>query len=130
MKPTISILGGTQAGMRVLAQILKRNNILDKVTIQLFEPSSHFYYSDLLPYMSTNHVTPMKNRKPIQDFLPQEVDYVKEMPSQVDPHTQSLIMNSGEKYYYDYLVISSFSQNDYSKIKGNQWKFQKYLFFI
>jgi len=117
-KPIISVIGGTQAGIRVLTQLLKQNNLLNKVTLQLYEQEPEVYYPDLLPYMSTNHISSLKCSKHIGSILPKEVNIIKESPSEIDTKNQSLSFESGEKHHYDYLVLALDKQEDYQGVKG------------
>ena len=119
-KPIISIIGGTQAGIRVLTQLLKQNNIHDKVTLQLYEQESEVYYPDLLPYMSTNHISSFKCSKPISQILPKEVNIIRENPAEIDTKNQALLFESGEKHHYDYLILALDKQDEYQDVKGKE----------
>ena len=117
-KPIISVIGGTQAGIRVLTQLLKQNNILNKVTLQLYEQESEVYYPDLLPYMSTNHISSFKCSKHISSILPKEVNIIRENPAEIDTKNQALLFESGEKHHYDYLILALDKQDKYQDVKG------------
>ena len=115
VKGKIVIVGGGASGIMTMAHLRSSISnpditIIAANEIHLYQPgqvliAAHVYESeDIL--MNNN------------DFIPDDVKWIKDEAKDFDPDNNQVILRSGEKVDYDYLVVATGIEYDYERIKG------------
>ena len=111
----IVIVGGGAGAIMALAR-LHRSIANPDITIiapnelhiyqpgQIFQAAGLYLHNDLI--------------KPNSDFIPEDVNWIKDAVESFDPDTNSLMTRSGEKVTYDYLVVAAGIDYHYDWIRG------------
>jgi sulfide:quinone oxidoreductase len=114
-KGKIVIVGGGAGGIMALARLHSGLNNPDITIIapnelhiyqpgQIFEAAGLYNHEDLV--------------KPNSDFIPDDVNWIKDEVASFDPDNNSLTTRSGEKISYDYLIVATGIVYHYDRISG------------
>lgn len=104
-------LGGIAVASRLRALLPQaRITLVDAKQEHNYQPGYTLVASGVWP------VEKVRNRN--AEFQPEGVEWVQEMVAAFDPASNSLSTTSGRKIDYDYLVVATGLQLDYSQIEG------------
>jgi len=117
MKHQILIIGGGNAGISVAAQLLRKNKSLD---ISIVEPSAKHYYQPAWTLVGGGEFDINDTVREEQSVMPKGVHWIKEFCESFQPEENQVTLKSGEKVYYDYLIVAPGIQVNWSAIKGLQ----------
>ncbi len=114
-KGKIVIVGAGAGGIMALARL--RSGLKDPdITIiapnelHIYQPGQVFQAAGL--YLHNDLI------KPNSDFIPEDVNWIKDEVATFDPDNNTLLTRSGEKVAYDYLVVAAGIDYHYEWIKG------------
>ena len=112
---TIVIIGGGTAGITVAARLKKARKSLD---IAIIEPSEEHYYQPLWTLVGGGINTVSDTVRPMADFIPKGVTWIKDRASGIAPDERTVALASGDVVSYDYLVVAPGIQINWSLIDG------------
>ncbi len=114
-KGKIVIVGAGAGGIMALARL--RSGLKDPdITIiapnelHIYQPGQVFQAAGL--YLHNDLI------KPNSDFIPEDVNWIKDEVATFDPDNNTLLTRSGEKVAYDYLVVAAGIDYHYEWIRG------------
>ncbi|MEW6446197.1 MAG: NAD(P)/FAD-dependent oxidoreductase [Pseudomonadota bacterium] len=114
-KAHVVIAGGGAAGIS-LANRLSRALPNGKVTvIDAREP--HYYWPGLT-LVATGLWPKDKVLEKTSDFMPSNVEWVKDMVAEFDPQNNAVVTKGGQKIGYDFLVVAMGVEYNYGGIEG------------
>lgn len=111
----VLIIGGGTAGITVAAQL---KNKMSKLEVQIFEPSEFHYYQPLYTLVGAGVDKKEKTKKLTKDYIPKDVDWVKQKVVSIDPENNKIKDENGKSYPYDFLIVAPGIQLDWHLIEG------------
>lgn len=112
---TLLIVGGGAAGVSV-ANNMRRQNAT--IAIGLIEPSEKHYYQPGFTIIGGGAYTLTQATKNEKDLIHPSVTWIKDYADSFQPEENTIMLSSGEKVGYDYLVVCPGLQLDWDKIAG------------
>jgi sulfide:quinone oxidoreductase len=111
----VLIIGGGNAGLSVAAQLLRKKKSLQ---IGIIEPSEKHYYQPAWTLVGAGIFDINQTEKQQIKYMPKAAEWIKDAAEMFEPDFNLVKGKSGEKYYYDILIVSPGIQLDWFKIKG------------
>jgi len=111
----VLIIGGGTAGISVSAKLRRRNPRLD---IAVVEPSDKHYYQPGWTLVGGGVFDASQTVRDEADYIPQGVSWLRDSVSEFDPENNIVVIGSGEKITYDFLVVCCGVQLDWHLVKG------------
>lgn len=111
----ILIIGGGTAGIMVSAQLLLKDKSLD---IALLEPSEKHYYQPAWTLVGAGTFNYNDTIRPEEKYMPKGVKWYKEFAEKIDAESNTVLLKSGGKITYDYLVVAPGIQINLDAIEG------------
>lgn len=109
------IIGGGTAGIMVAAQMRKANK---EVTIAIIEPSDKHYYQPAFTLVGAGAFNYKNTIRPTIDYIPNEVTWIKEFATKLNPECNSVTTEKSGDITYDYLVVAPGLVNNLDGIEG------------
>lgn len=104
-------LGGIAAANRLSSQ-------LDGARITVIDGREAHYYQPGWTLVATGVWPAAKTIDRNANYLPAGIDWIKDYVAEFDPVSHSLVTRSGQRVSYDYLIIATGCQLNYSAIEG------------
>ncbi len=114
-KAHIVIAGSGLGGIAVASRL---RALLPEAKITLVDAKQEHNYQPGYTLVASGVWPAEKVRNRNAEFQPEGVEWVQEMVAAFDPANNSLSTTSGRKIDYDYLVVATGLQLDYSQIEG------------
>ncbi|QOJ78731.1 NAD(P)/FAD-dependent oxidoreductase [Infirmifilum lucidum] len=115
MANRVIIVGGGGGGA-ILANLLQPHGfdvtVIDKSTSHFFQPGNL--------WIAFKGVSPEKFLRPIPSLLKKGVNYVNDEVVSVDLNERRVTTRSGRSYEYDFVVLASGAELDYSAVPGHR----------
>ena len=111
----ILIIGGGNAGISLAAHLKLKNK---KLEIAIVEPSDKHYYQPAWTLVGAGVFDVNKTVRNESDFIPKGCTWIKNRCESFLPDENAVIIDSGEKITYDYLIVCPGIQLNWSWIKG------------
>jgi len=111
----VLILGGGTAGISVAARLRRADTRLD---IGLVEPSESHFYQPLWTLVGAGVFPPEASRRPEADYVPRGVRWIRDRVVELRPEEKSVVLQSGRRLTYDWLVVALGIQIDWQAIPG------------
>src|SRR6056297_175672 len=99
----VLIIGGGTGGIMTAAQLLRKNK---KLKVGLIEPSDKHYYQPAWTLVGAGDFSFQKTARNESDLIPKGTDWIKDWAVNLDPENNSVETKSGNKYTYDFLVVT------------------------
>lgn len=115
VKGKILIIGGGAAGCSFAAQLMRK---IENPDITLIDPADRQYYQPGFTFIAAGIFKPEEVWKPQSACIPQGVKWVKDCVVALDPEKKMAVTGNGEKYTYDYLVLTPGLQLNWDKVEG------------
>lgn len=115
VKGKILIIGGGAAGCSFAAQLMRK---ISNPDITLIDPSDRQYYQPGFTFIAAGIFQPDEVWKPQEKCIPDGVKWVKDYVVALDPDKREARTSKGEKYTYDYLVLTPGLQLDWDQVEG------------
>ncbi len=114
-KGKIVIVGGGAGGIMALARL---HSSLKNPDITIIAPNEVHLYQPGQVFQAAGLYTHDDLIKPNSDFIPDDVNWIKDEVASFDPDNNTLETRSGEKVDYDYLVVAAGIDYHYDWIRG------------
>ncbi len=111
----IVIVGGGSGGIMAMARL---RSALSNPDITLIAPNEKHLYQPGQVFMAAGEYTFDDIVKENSDFIPSDINWIKDEVKTFDPDNNKVITRSGEEINYDYLVVATGLQYHYEWIKG------------
>jgi len=113
-KKNVLIIGGGFAGIAFLNKTWRNKEIV----LTLFDQNQTTFFSPLLPDVISNTVSKQNISFDLVDYCRKKnINFINQKITAID-HKQSFIVSTtGQKYYYDYLVLASGAETNF---RGDQ----------
>lgn len=98
----ILIVGGGAAGVAAAASLRKRDRKLD---IAIVEPSDKHYYQAAFTLVGANAFNADATVRDQASVFPAGVKWIQGAANKLDPENNTVLLDSGSKLTYDYLVV-------------------------
>ncbi len=112
---TVLIVGGGAAGISVAHDMRKQNRNID---IAIIEPSEKHYYQPAFTIVGGGAYKLKNALRQTANLIPKKVAWLKERAARFEPDENSILLASGDRVTYDYLVVCPGIQLDWDRIKG------------
>ncbi len=114
-KATIVIVGGGAGGIMAMAR-LRRS--APNAKLILIAPNDIHLYQPGQVFMAAGLYTADEIKRPNADFIPSDVEWIKESVAEFDPDNNQVITDKNKKIKYDFLVVATGLAYDYERIEG------------
>lgn len=111
----ILIIGGGNAGISVASKLLLKDKDLE---IAIIEPSEKHYYQPAWTLVGAGDFNINDTIKLEKDYMPKDVNWIKDSVVSLDPENDQLTLKSGEIIGYQYLIVAPGIQLNWDEIKG------------
>ncbi|MDV6300898.1 FAD/NAD(P)-binding oxidoreductase [Dietzia maris] len=110
----ILIIGGGNAGISLAARLRHAG----QEDVGLIEPSDTHYYQPLWTLVGGGCAPQEESKRSESSVIPQGVAWIKDAAVDIDPEAQTVLLGSGGRVTYDYLVVCPGIQLDWNKVPG------------
>ena len=117
----ILIIGGGTAGIMVASQLRKKG----VKSIAIIEPSEKHYYQPAWTLVGAGTYDYKKTARSMKSLIPNGVNWIKDFVENVSPKKNEITTKDGNKYTYDYLVVSPGLVYDFSLVEGLKEAFER-----
>jgi sulfide:quinone oxidoreductase len=114
-KYQIVVVGGGNGGITVAAQLLRKDKNVD---IAIIDPSAQHYYQPAFTMVGGGIYNIEDTVKPEASVIPEGVTWIKEVVTGFAPDKNEVMLASGVKVGYDYLVVAPGIQLNWNEVKG------------
>ncbi|MSO97459.1 MAG: NAD(P)/FAD-dependent oxidoreductase [Rhodospirillaceae bacterium] len=113
----VVIVGGGAAGITVAAE-LRRHDHEDALDIAIIEPSEAHYYQPAFTLVGAGAYSLKATKKAEAKLIPSGVTWIRDAAAGFDPDNNTVLLGSGGKVSYDYLVVCPGMKLNWDGIKG------------
>jgi sulfide:quinone oxidoreductase len=117
MKHQIVIIGAGTGGLSTASRILK-DHPEKEWDIAIVDPSEKHYYQPLWTLVGAGVFPKEESERNQEDFIPYGCTWIKEAVTSFDPENNNVMLSSGEKLEYEYLIVAAGIQMNWNQIKG------------
>jgi len=114
-KGKIVIVGGGTGGIIALARL---HRALSNPDITIIAPNETHIYQPGQVFMAAGLYDYSDITRDNKDFIPDDVEWIKDEVSEFDPDNNRVITRAGQEVKYDYLVVATGIEYKYEHIKG------------
>ena len=111
----IIILGGGAGGIMAMAHLRSK---ISNPDITIVTPNEIHLYQPGQVFIATGVYEPDEILMSNNDFIPDDVKWIKDEAKTIDADNNKITLRSGEELSYDYLVVATGIQYHYEWIKG------------
>ncbi|MED6290633.1 hypothetical protein CHARACLAT_015150, partial [Characodon lateralis] len=109
------VLGGGSGGICMSAR-MKR--MFGAENVAVVEPSEVHYYQPIWTLVGAGAKTVASSARPTASVMPSGVKWVKSKVQEINPDTNTVLIDDGTEISYEYLIVALGLQLHYEKIKG------------
>ncbi|KAI0227991.1 hypothetical protein L0F63_006512 [Massospora cicadina] len=109
------IIGGGSAGIGVSATLARSGN-LESITV--VDPSPVHSYQPLWTFVGAGLKPLAESQKPMSEVIPPKVQWIKEKAVLIEPRFNRVVLGSGRKLRYEYLVVAPGIELRWDKVAG------------
>ena len=121
-KHQVVVIGGGTGGIMVSAQLLKARKSLD---VAIIEPSEEHGYQPAWTLVGAGLMTKEQTVRPEKKQIPKKATWIKDYVEDVDPDNMEVLLKSGDKIIYEYLIVTTGIQINLDGIEGLKEAFGK-----
>lgn len=111
----ILVLGGGTAGITVAAQLRRK---LKDYDLAIVEPSKKHYYQPLWTLVGAGVFPKEQSERAESAFIPREAAWIQDHVAEIRPAENCVVLRSGRRITYEFLVVALGIQIDWNKIPG------------
>jgi sulfide:quinone oxidoreductase len=112
---TIAIVGGGNAGISIVAQLLRKDSSLD---IAIIDGAKKHYYQPAWTLVGGGEFNIKDTERDESTVIPEGATWIQQMVKEFQPETNTLSLADGTELGYDYLVVAPGIQLNWGDIKG------------
>lgn len=116
----VVIVGGGTAGICVAAQLINHG-----IEVTIIEPNRVHYYQPLWTLVAMGMKEKFQSETPMKKMIPRKAKWICSSVIQLLPKSNEIILQNGDHFAYDYLIIASGCQIDW-KGTARQYFFNLY----
>ncbi|KAJ9086488.1 hypothetical protein DSO57_1003421 [Entomophthora muscae] len=109
------IIGGGSGGVAVSANLAKT---AASEEIAIIDPSPVHNYQPLWTFVGAGLKDLKESQKPMSDVVPSKVQWIQEKTVAIEPEFNRVVLKSGRKLHYEYLVVAPGIELKWNKISG------------
>jgi sulfide:quinone oxidoreductase len=121
-KHQVVVIGGGTGGIMVAAQLLRARKGLD---VAIIEPSEVHGYQPAWTLVGAGLMKKSATMKAEKRFLPKKAAWIKDYVETIDPDSMEVVLKSGDKVSYEYLIVAPGIQINLDGIEGLKEAFGK-----
>ena len=114
-KAKILVVGGGAGGIMALARL---HSALPNAEITIIAPNEIHLYQPGQVFMAAGLYTIDDIKKENKDFIPDDVNWIKDEVASFDPDNNKVTTRAGEEVAYDFMVVATGMEYHYEWIKG------------
>jgi sulfide:quinone oxidoreductase len=111
----IVIVGGGTGGITAAAQLCRK---LDEPDVAVIEPRETHDYQPLWTLVGGGVVPKERSRHAERDVMPRKATWIRDAVREFDPAGAQVVLQSGERVGYDFLIVACGIKVDWTAIKG------------
>jgi sulfide:quinone oxidoreductase len=111
----VLIIGGGTAGISVAARLREAAPNLE---VTLVDPAEHHDYQPLWTLVGAGVFPRAQSRRTMAEVIPAGVRWVKERAVSFEPTQRAVVLEGGDRWEYEQLVVAMGIQLDWDKIEG------------
>jgi len=111
----ILVVGGGAGGIMALARL---HSALPNAEITIIAPNEIHLYQPGQVFMAAGLYTIDDIKKDNKDFIPDDVNWIKDEVASFDPDNNKVTTRAGEEVAYDFMVVATGMEYHYEWIKG------------
>ena len=115
LKHQIVVIGGGTGGVMVAAQLLRARKNLD---VAIIEPSEIHSYQPAWTLVGAGLMKKSDTIKKEKKVLPTKSTWIKDYVETIDPDAMEVLLKSGDKVSYEYLIVAPGIQINLDGIEG------------
>ena len=121
-KHQVVVIGGGTGGVMVSAQLLRARKNLD---VAIIEPSEVHDYQPAWTLVGAGLMKKKDTERAEKKILPKKAKWIKDFVETIDPETNEVLLKSGDKVSYEYLIVAPGIQINLDGIEGLKETFGK-----
>ncbi len=114
-KTKVTVVGAGTAGLSVMRNLRRKRRDIE---LTIVEPMETHYYQPLWTLVGAGIFPMSKSARPMKNYIPDDVTWVKEKVSRFMPEQNQLEVESRKVIDYDFLVVAPGIQLDWDKVEG------------
>nr|CAB3266551.1 sulfide:quinone oxidoreductase, mitochondrial [Phallusia mammillata] len=111
----VVVAGGGSGGISVGCRLSDK---LGAGNVAIIEPNDTHYYQPLWTLVGGGAKSLSSSAKAMKDVMPPKATWIKNEVKEIDPETNSVTLENGEKVFYKYLVVALGIKVKFEDIKG------------
>ncbi|EOD19948.1 sulfide quinone reductase-like protein [Emiliania huxleyi CCMP1516] len=115
-KHKIVVVGGGAGGLSSAAMLLRKGGLSADVAV--VEPSSSHFYQPLWTLVGGGIKEAEESRRDMASVMPKDATWIQSAAKTIDPDEQAVILESGDKVFYDYLLVAAGIKVNFDSIAG------------
>ncbi len=109
------ILGGGAAGISVAARLCLAGQ---KGNVAIIDPAEKHYYQPLWTLVGAGVMPREATERSEADYIPQGTNWVREAVTEFDPDKNAVVLKSGRRMTYDFLIVAAGIQINWGAVPG------------
>ncbi|KIM29111.1 hypothetical protein M408DRAFT_329118 [Serendipita vermifera MAFF 305830] len=118
----VVVVGAGAAGLTAVNQLhkslRKSGKTLAKEDIVIVDPAEYHYYQPGWTLVGSGLMDKADTRRPLSTLIPNWATHISQSVESFTPESNQLTLSSGDKLNYEYLIVASGIQINWSGIKG------------
>ena len=110
----VIVIGGGNGGISVAARL--RNAGVDDIAI--IEPREEHLYKPLFSHVAGGTAPASITVRPQRDVMPKGVEWIQDAVASVQPDSDAVVLESGDRLTYDQLIVCPGIQLDWDRVPG------------
>lgn len=102
-KHQIVVIGGGTGGIMVAAQLLRARKNLD---VAIIEPSEEHAYQPAFTLVGAGLMKKSATIRKEKRQIPKKASWIKDFVETIDPDSMEIVLRSGDKVEYEYLIVA------------------------
>lgn len=110
--------GGLSAITQLQKSLKKQGKVLAKEDIVIIDPAEYHYYQPGWTLVGSGLMDKQDTRRPMKSVIPEDTTHVAQSVQSFAPDKNQVVLANGDTITYEYLIVASGIQINWSAIKG------------